>query len=380
MVCLDDKHRVKVGEPGLPVAFVERGKKVLVALNQSFEVCDHYFTRFSLIPSVTLLVDMPDTIDESWYDGEVFVGFKDAVFEPSSSLRHLTELHDNVLLTRMGEKSVLFFYTDGGPDHRSTFVSVQLSLIALFLNLNLGLLCSARTAPHQLWRNLVECIMSIINLRFQSVGLMRGQMVDEAERPLKHCNSIAQLRKVGEPYKDEVQKSLEPTITLLSSILECLQLKFKVCNSSSDGDIQNFWEVLQTVDSTLSCDDTTKKDIKDKVDLKTFFDHCCQARHYSFSIKTCGKYDCRICKPPRMPMEKFRSLCHLRDPMMGKDDHYLSFDEVFSMNTSEKDRPSLSHAKKAKSLPFTPSNRHIQNVGVMVQCEECDLWRLLYSK
>ena len=27
MACLDDKHRVKVGEPGLPVASVERGKK-----------------------------------------------------------------------------------------------------------------------------------------------------------------------------------------------------------------------------------------------------------------------------------------------------------------------------------------------------------------
>lgn len=184
IVCLDDKHRVKVGEPGLPVASVERGKKVLVALNRSFEVCDHDFTRFSLIPSVTLLIDMPDTIDGSWYDGEVFVGLKDAVFEPSSSLRHLCELHDNVLLTRMREKSVHFLYRDGGPDHRSTFVSVQLSLIALFLNLNLDLLCSARTAPHHSWRNPVERIMSIVNLGFQSVGLMRGQMSDEAERAL----------------------------------------------------------------------------------------------------------------------------------------------------------------------------------------------------
>ncbi len=59
MVCLDDKHRVKVGEPGLPVASVERGKKVLVALNHSSEVCDHDFTRFSLIPNVTLLNRFP---------------------------------------------------------------------------------------------------------------------------------------------------------------------------------------------------------------------------------------------------------------------------------------------------------------------------------
>ena len=65
MVCLDDKHCLKVGEPGLPVASVERGKKVLVSLNKTFQVCDHDFTRFSLIPSVTLLIDAPDKIDGS---------------------------------------------------------------------------------------------------------------------------------------------------------------------------------------------------------------------------------------------------------------------------------------------------------------------------
>ena len=102
LVCLDDKHRVKVGEPGLPVASVERGKKVLVSLNQTFEVCDHDYTRFSLIPSVTLLIDLPDKIDGSWYEGDVHVGFKDAVFQPSSCLRHLCELHDDVLLTKLG--------------------------------------------------------------------------------------------------------------------------------------------------------------------------------------------------------------------------------------------------------------------------------------
>lgn len=71
------------------------------------------------------------------------------VFEPSSCLRHLRELRDDILLTRMGNKSVLLVYTDGGPDHRTTFVSVQLSLIALFLTLNLDLLIADRTAPHQ---------------------------------------------------------------------------------------------------------------------------------------------------------------------------------------------------------------------------------------
>ena len=77
------------------------------------------------------------------YKGEVHVGFKYAVFELSSCVRYLCELHNDVLLTKMGNKSALFVYTDGGPNHRTTFVSVQLSLIALLLNLNLDLLITA---------------------------------------------------------------------------------------------------------------------------------------------------------------------------------------------------------------------------------------------
>lgn len=41
-VCLDDKHRIKVGEPNYPVAAAERGRRVLVRKNESFGVGDHY--------------------------------------------------------------------------------------------------------------------------------------------------------------------------------------------------------------------------------------------------------------------------------------------------------------------------------------------------
>ncbi len=86
------------------------------------------------------------------------------------------------------------------------------------------------------------------------------------------------------------KKSLQAMISLLSDIVRRLELKkkkfemFERASDASDDDILNFWEVLQTVDSTLTRDDTTKKNIKNKDDLKSFFDHCCQARHYSFSI------------------------------------------------------------------------------------------------
>ena len=69
-VCMDDKHHCKVGEPGHPVAAVDRGKRVIVGENSVFAVSDHDFTKFSILPSVTMLIDIPETIDGSFYRGK----------------------------------------------------------------------------------------------------------------------------------------------------------------------------------------------------------------------------------------------------------------------------------------------------------------------
>ena len=110
-----------------------------------------------------LEVEIPEVFEGSWYTGQVFVGIKDAVYQASSPLRHAAELHSE-LITRIGSKSILLLYSDGGPDHRLTYVSVQLSLIALFLNLNLDFLVACKTAPNHSWKNPVERIISILNL------------------------------------------------------------------------------------------------------------------------------------------------------------------------------------------------------------------------
>ena len=71
LICLDDKHRVKVGEPGYLAAAAERGRRVIVSLQEQFEVGDHDFTRFSIIPSVLFRIDIPDDFEVSWYSGQV---------------------------------------------------------------------------------------------------------------------------------------------------------------------------------------------------------------------------------------------------------------------------------------------------------------------
>ena len=91
-VCMDDKHTCKVGEPNCPVAAVERGKQVIVGLNESFQVADHDFCKLSLTPSVALLVNLPNDMEGSFYDGQVSVTLKENCFEASSPLCHVTGL------------------------------------------------------------------------------------------------------------------------------------------------------------------------------------------------------------------------------------------------------------------------------------------------
>ena len=123
-ICMDDKHVCKVGEPGYPVAAVERGKAVIISKDQSPQVADHDFCMFSITPSVTLILDLPESIEGSFYRGQVYVGVKENCFEPLSP-----PTFSAILEKRGQKKEILCLYTDGGPDHRLTYLSVQLSLI-----------------------------------------------------------------------------------------------------------------------------------------------------------------------------------------------------------------------------------------------------------
>ena len=106
---------------------------------------------------------------------------KEAIFEPSSPPQHIAELYDTVTSQDLQMKPIMFMYTDGGPDHRLTYLSVQLSLILLFLKLDLDFLCVCRTTPFHSWRNPVERIMSILIMGFQSIGLKRKQVEEGLE-------------------------------------------------------------------------------------------------------------------------------------------------------------------------------------------------------
>ena len=71
-VSLDDKHKVKIGEPNYPVAAAERGKRIIVRSDEVLSVGDHDFTKFSLVPSVIFILNIPEEISDSWYSGMIW--------------------------------------------------------------------------------------------------------------------------------------------------------------------------------------------------------------------------------------------------------------------------------------------------------------------
>lgn len=90
---------------------------------------DHDWHAFSTTPSVIQVPDVPEDATQSFYSGRLFVALKDSALEASSPFRHVAELAQllRALATEIGTisvKPVLVMYTDGGPDHRCTYLSI----------------------------------------------------------------------------------------------------------------------------------------------------------------------------------------------------------------------------------------------------------------
>ena len=85
MVCVDDKHKISVGEPGIPKASVPLGCRVLVGRNEVFQVADHDFSKLSLIPTTILVNEIPESVDGSWYRGNLYVGVKLTALQSSTA-------------------------------------------------------------------------------------------------------------------------------------------------------------------------------------------------------------------------------------------------------------------------------------------------------
>lgn len=226
-----------------------------MATDQPFMVSDHDSTKAKITPSVC---DIPISVD-----GNVHVRLKDSIFQPSSSFRHGAELHN---LLQAIFKPILCLYSDCGPDHMVTYMSIQLSLICLFRALDLDFLIAAQTAPHNSFRNPVEHIMSLLNDGLQAVGVMREMKSDEFEAVLKKANSIEEIRKIAtekETFKEEFLSSMSSPIELIKSTFSDLNRKGSPVQSlepATKEDIERLFAKIIPVDSSAQMTDTNSED------------------------------------------------------------------------------------------------------------------------
>ena len=86
--------------------------------------------------------------------------------------------------------------SDCGTDHRLSYGSVQVALLALFIQLNLDVLIAVRTCPYQSWSNTAERRMSLLNLALQNVSLERQAMSEECEKLVHNVKTMKELRTI----------------------------------------------------------------------------------------------------------------------------------------------------------------------------------------
>ncbi|WAR16034.1 hypothetical protein MAR_030628 [Mya arenaria] len=213
--CLDDKAIVPVGEPGHAVSAgvrIHHGG-IVTASGQNIAM-DHDFHIAGIVPLVCFNIDIPSNLNDSFYNGIVNVTVKDKLFESSNPLRHSTE-SVSIIRKLMSsddinmEKPILIRYTDGGPDHRVTYRSVQLCSLLEFIALDLDMIVCAKTAPAMSYLNPAERTMSVLNLALQNVALQREKMQPEFEMMAKGKTLSERNAKFNEKYSESASGPID---------------------------------------------------------------------------------------------------------------------------------------------------------------------------
>ena len=192
MLYLDDKAIIPVGEPDKPISNGVHGhhRSLVTVGGPTLSALEHDFHLFGIVSSVSLVIEIPDSPNDSFFTGQPFVSSKDKITQPSSPYRHSAELVQLVRANYSDDglsasKPVMIILSDGGPDHRVTFGSMHVSMVALFSRLDLDILVCMQMCPYQSWTNPAERVMPTLNLALQNVYLMRDKMDDKFERGIR---------------------------------------------------------------------------------------------------------------------------------------------------------------------------------------------------
>ena len=267
----DAKCKISVGEPDFPLASVSIGKKVIVGVNESFQVGDHDYSKMSIIPDACLVHEIPESSEEpldyevttqenskrnSWFSGQVFYGFKSMVTQGSTAMRGVAEM-GKILKENGATVSRFYAITDGGGDRRVDYLSVRKAIISLFLQHDLDEVLVCCTAAGLSYRNPVERVHAIANQGLQSVGMMRKRMIPDMEKLIKNCNSNEEIHKTIAPHDGlelAIEENLKAPTDLLERVFSKLSLKnkkFKIYEPASADELSGY-ELSDPFDEDIS--------------------------------------------------------------------------------------------------------------------------------
>ena len=400
LVSVDDKAIIPVGEPGAAVSTGVRGHyRSLVPSSSFLGALDHDFHIHGVVPSVSLVISIPESPSDSFFTGQVYVGNKNKVTQPSSPLRHSMELSKILFCDGCaddsvgGNKSVLLVLSDGGPDHRLSYGSVQVSLLALFFCLNLDMLIAVCTCPYQSWTNPAERVMSILNLALQNVSLERKEMDEESEKLMKNKNNMQAVRDVIKSHpalKQKIGDSLKPVTDLLDQQFQRMKLKecqFKAADVATESEMDRMFEEVKIVDSSLQQDSLRKKDLVKAKDYQAFMESHSHRTCYAVQLHKCALDTCAYCSnhPVHMPLEEFNTLSYLPLPILDASRrHYKPFNDVYGQLPTERDTPSLVSTKEVDGDEVDKANRKLLSssgrVRAALTCGECFKPRCVYAE
>ena len=259
---------------------------------------------------------------------------------------------------------------------------MKIPLIMMFKKLKLKFLCVIRTAPGHSYINIVERIMSILNLGFQNVALERQE--SPSDRAIEKCKNLEDLRKNPE-IKADWQKSVEPLISLLEARIQRLMLKdvpFVTSPAATDEELEEFIDETEEIDEMLPSKKRNKKlqktEVKECKDYQSFLLTHCKSNQYSFQVRRCGDASCCDQDATSEPIQ------WLPHPVPDKSNvgHYLPLAEVIGKDPTNEHVPSILNdvRKVAEEIQGCKSSvLTAQNVRSTVSCRICKKLRCIYA-
>ena len=254
---------------------------------------------------------------------------KDAIFEISSPLRHMCEMAPT-MEAEDRELPVQLIYTDGGEDHRTTLISVQMAYLANWLTNDLDCLIACRCPPLISITNPCEIFMQTANIGLNGLALARYKMSDANDKEISKLSSNKKWRAAQKPNDDGKVGSLKIRELLKQTTQFCFEsltdrfnsLKYKgeavrVKDSVSTDDIASLMMVLDCIDPDIDWTDTTLKKVKvmERPLVRSFFAKHVRVTQYCFQVKKCRDDECVFHDTIRMDEEEFSSVHWLPMPL-----------------------------------------------------------------